>query len=275
VLTVFLAGAECPFSCLFCDLWQYTLESETPPGALPRQLGTALKEAAPLGSETAIKLYNASNFFDRRAVPAADLPTLAEQCAPFVRVTVESHPKLLGDICEEFSDRLSGRLEIAMGLETIHPEVFPRLKDGMKIEDFDTAVAWARARDIGVRAFVLVGLPWVDGRSFAEWAARSARHAIEAGADRVSLIPLRAAGGTLAKLSQLGELESVTLPHLEDALETALQSVAGAGLIEADLWDAATFATCDECADVRIERLARMNHEQRVVEPIDCGCRPA
>src|SRR6185503_16204310 len=37
-LTVFLAGAECPFTCSFCDLWRWTLDGPTPPGALPAQL---------------------------------------------------------------------------------------------------------------------------------------------------------------------------------------------------------------------------------------------
>src|SRR6185503_17306815 len=37
-LTVFLTGAECPFTCSFCDLWRWTLDGPTPPGALPAQL---------------------------------------------------------------------------------------------------------------------------------------------------------------------------------------------------------------------------------------------
>src|SRR4029078_7928629 len=37
-LTVFLAGAECPFTCSFCDLWRYTIDRPTPPGALVAQL---------------------------------------------------------------------------------------------------------------------------------------------------------------------------------------------------------------------------------------------
>ncbi len=271
-LTVFLAGAECPFTCLFCDLWQYTLPSQTPAGALPHQLAGALAAAAPIEANDAIKLYNASNFFDRRAVPPGDLPEIADLCSPFTRVTVESHPKLLGNACADFADRLSGRLEIAMGLETVHPTVFPRLKDGMTIEDFDTATTWAKERGIGVRTFVLVGLPWIAEESFAGWAARSALHAIEAGADRVSLIPLRAGSGTLTELRKRGELAPIRLRHLEDALEKALGLVDGAGLVEADLWDVPALATCDRCADRRVARLATMNREQRIVDSVECSC---
>ena len=28
-LTVFLTGAECPFTCSFCDLWRYTIDGPT------------------------------------------------------------------------------------------------------------------------------------------------------------------------------------------------------------------------------------------------------
>src|SRR5438876_599650 len=76
-VTVFLAGAECPFTCSFCDLWRYTLDGPTPAGALPIQLARALEEIEP-PLPTRLKLYNASNFFDRRAVPPEDLPRIAE-----------------------------------------------------------------------------------------------------------------------------------------------------------------------------------------------------
>ncbi|HSM12453.1 MAG TPA: hypothetical protein VLA66_00150, partial [Thermoanaerobaculia bacterium] len=43
-VAVFLVGAECPFTCVFCDLWRGTLDAPTPPGALPRQLDAAAAE---------------------------------------------------------------------------------------------------------------------------------------------------------------------------------------------------------------------------------------
>ena len=273
VLTVFLAGAECPFTCLFCDLWQHTLRGRTPEGALPQQLATALEEGGRVPEAAAIKLYNASNFFDRRAVPPADLGHIAEACSVFARVTVESHPKLLGERCEAFARSLSGRLEVAMGLETVHPDVFPRLKDGMSISDFDAAIDWAGGHGIGVRAFVLVGLPWVPADEFAEWAARSAAHAAQAGAARVSLIPLRVDGGALARLARSGDLDDVSISHLESGLALSLEALrATECIVEADLWDAGRFADCQRCAEKRIGRLARMNASQRVEPAVECAC---
>ena len=80
-VTVFLAGAECPFTCSFCDLWRWTLDGPTPPGALPTQLERALESlVSPVPHR--LKLYNASNFFDRRAVPVEDLPRIAGREGP-------------------------------------------------------------------------------------------------------------------------------------------------------------------------------------------------
>ena len=93
--TVFLTGAECPFRCTMCDLWQYTSSVNTPVGAIPYQLSHVLTaETSP--KRRWLKLYNASNFFDQRAVPADDLPPIATLAAPFAAVTVESHASTIG-----------------------------------------------------------------------------------------------------------------------------------------------------------------------------------
>src|ERR1043165_2193720 len=47
-LTIFLAGAECPFTCSFCDLWRYTIDGPTPIGALPKQIGDTVALAGEL-----------------------------------------------------------------------------------------------------------------------------------------------------------------------------------------------------------------------------------
>jgi len=273
VLTVFLAGAECPFTCLFCDLWRHTLDGPTPAGAIPDQMAAALAAAAPVPDGCAIKLYNASNFFDPRAVPPEDDARIADLCAAFERVTVECHPRLLGRRCARFGDLLEGRLEIAMGLETVHPDVFPRLGKGMTRGDFDAAVGWARARGLGTRAFVLVGLPWVAATEFAPWAAASAAHAAGLGVDRVSLIPLRTGNGALDALAETGHLEPVRLRHVEEALALALERVGGEAIVEADPWDLEPLAACAACGPDRIARLRHANLTQTAPRPGSCDCR--
>ncbi|MGH9362079.1 MAG: radical SAM protein, partial [Thermoanaerobaculia bacterium] len=157
-LTVFLAGAECPFTCVFCDLWRRTLNDPTPRRAIPAQLAVALAAAAAAEPSAPplhrIKLYNASNFFDPRAVPPEDDPAIAAFLAPFPRVTVECHPRLVGRRCFDFARRLAGRLEVAMGLETVQPEALPRLGKEMTLAAFDRAAAALVAAGIPIRAFV-------------------------------------------------------------------------------------------------------------------------
>ena len=177
-VTVFLAGSECPFTCVFCDLWRHTLDTPTPPGALPAQVRIALAdEAVRRARPSRIKLYNASNFFDERAVPPQDLPALADLVRPFAGVTVESHPLLVGDSCFAFADRLEGRLEVAMGLETVHPEALARLNKRLSLDEFARAAAHLRRGQVGLRAFVLVGAPFVPPEEDVSWVARSVARA--------------------------------------------------------------------------------------------------
>ncbi len=268
-LTLLLAGAECPFTCVFCDLWRHTLDGPTPEGALAAQVRRALAGLA--GSERealaggVLKLYNASNFFDPRAVPAADLPEIAVLARAFSRVVVECHPRLVlgpgAELWRRFSGLLDGRLEVAMGLETVHPEAFESLGKGMELGDFARAAAALRAEGVDVRAFVLVGVPRVPAEEAVEWAVRSAVHALGAGACHVALIPLRPGNGALEELSRRGEVSYPVLDDLEQALERALDlPAARAGaVVTADLWDLERLAACMACLPARRDRLRRAN----------------
>ena len=70
IATVLLTGRECPWRCAMCDLWAYTIDEDTPRGAIPAQVSAARHElAARDEAVTGIKLYNAGSFFDPRAVP--------------------------------------------------------------------------------------------------------------------------------------------------------------------------------------------------------------
>src|ERR1041385_6958357 len=121
--TVFLTGRECPWRCAMCDLWRWTTREDTPAGAIPSQIEAARtiwRERDE--SISRLKLYNASNFFDPRAVPESDYPSIAARVSGLEQVIVESHPSLIGDRIDRFRDALDPvALEVAMGLETVHP----------------------------------------------------------------------------------------------------------------------------------------------------------
>jgi archaeosine synthase beta-subunit len=271
-LTVFLAGTECPFTCVFCDLWRQTLDAPTPPGALPHQLRVALASVHGTAAPRRVKLYNASNFFEPRAVPPADLPVIASLVADFEVVTVECHPRLVlsGDACDAFAASLRGHLEVAMGLETVHPDASARLGKQMTLADYDAACARLRARGLGIRAFVMLGAPFVPASETVVWTVRSVEHALAHGAGVVSIIPARGGNGALDRLAAEGTFTPPTLRQLENALEAAL--LLGPGVVLADLWDADRLAACDLCRSPRLERLARLN-ARGVLEPrVPCVC---
>ncbi|HXG96175.1 MAG TPA: hypothetical protein VNJ06_03580, partial [Gemmatimonadales bacterium] len=201
-VTVFLAGAECPFTCSFCDLWRYTLDGPTPTGALPIQLARVLEEMEP-PLPTRLKLYNASNFFDRRAVPQQDVPRLAELARPFAAITVESHASTIGPMTLEFRALLSSRLEVAVGLETIHPIAIEHLNKRLELSRFDQAADFLARHQIDLRAFVLLGAPYVPAGETVEWTARAVEYAATRGATRIAIIPVRGGNGELERLQHL------------------------------------------------------------------------
>lgn len=229
-LTVFLTGAECPFTCSFCDLWQWTIDGPTPAGALVAQLTDVLRtlHPGPPGPDR-LKLYNASNFFDRRAVPAGDLPAIAALAAPFASVTVESHANTIGPLTLDFAARIAGRLEVAVGLETIHPAAAAHLNKRLDLTRFEKAARFLSDNDIDLRAFVLLGPPYVPVDESVEWTVRTVEYAVQCGASVVSIIPVRAGNGELERLASLGHFAAPTLTQLEDALDRCTPMVPMSG----------------------------------------------
>ncbi|HEX9085109.1 MAG TPA: hypothetical protein VF836_10245 [Gemmatimonadaceae bacterium] len=266
-LTVFLTGAECPFTCSFCDLWQWTLDSPTPPGALTRQLESAL-EARDGQTPDRLKLYNASNFFDQRAVPSEDVLGIATLAAPFAAITVESHANTIGAKTLEFARQIPGRLEVAVGLETIHPVAAAQLNKRLDLARFDSAVRLLLDNGIDLRVFVLLGAPFVQAEDAVEWTARSVEYAVERGASVVSIIPVRGGNGELERLQALGQFTPPTLSQLEESLDLSLQFTKA--VVTADLWDVDRLPGCDQCRAKRVERLRRMNVSGCAESRISC-----
>ncbi len=267
-LTVFLTGAECPFTCSFCDLWQWTTDGPTPPGALTKQLATVLETLDnPLPDR--LKLYNASNFFDKRAVPPVDLVAIATLAEVFAAVTVESHARTIGPATLEFRcGVLPARLEVAVGLETIHPVAAAQLNKQLDLAQFDSAARFLMENSIELRVFVLLGAPCVPVGESIEWTVRTVEYAVERGASVVSIIPVRGGNGELERLQALGHFAPTTLSQLEAALEGCLR-FAGT-VVTADLWDVERLPACEHCRSARIERLRRLNVTGRAEPQIAC-----
>jgi radical SAM enzyme (TIGR01210 family) len=266
-LTIFLAGAECPFTCSFCDLWQWTIDGPTPAGALVRQVERVLNtRGGPMPDR--VKLYNASNFFDTRAVPAEDLTRLPELLEPFSGVTVESHVNTIGSRSIQFAEALSGRLEIAIGLETIHPIALAHLNKRLDLARFNRAARLLTDAGIDLRVFVLLGAPYVPAEAAVEWTVRTVEYAVERGAAVVSIIPVRGGNGELERLESLGHFTRPTLAQLETAVDRCVGF--RPSVVTADVWDASLLPGCTDCQTRRIERLRQMNVSGCLEPPIPC-----
>lgn len=282
VATVFLTGRECPWRCVMCDLWQHTTESDTPPGAIAAQVGAA-RDSLERAREavTQMKLYNAGSFFDPRAVPEADYDAVAARLTGLDRVIVESHPSLVGPRTSRFLEALERHrtvgmappaLEVAMGLETAHPDALEKLHKRMTVDGFVGAADRLRSLDVALRVFLLVSPPFVPDTEQDDWLLRSIDVACAAGASVVSLIPTRTGNGALDALAEDGSFRRPRLVDLERSLALAQDRMTSpGGRVFADLWDLDRFSDCPYCLNERRERLRAMNLEQRYLPEVSCS----
>lgn len=296
VATLFLTNRECPWRCLMCDLWKNTLTESVPAGAIPAQIDHALAQLPPARH---IKLYNSGSFFDPRAIPIEDHSAIAARVRHFERVIVECHPSLVGDSALRFRDMLvkpdgshrreevddslhiahppphvggygtQPKLEIAMGLETVHPDVLPKLNKRMTLDQFSRAADFLCQHDIALRVFVLVKPPFLDESEAVEWARRSVAFAFDCGASVVSLIPTRLGNGALEALAARGDFAPPKLSTFEVAFDDALAQQRGR--VFADTWDLERFSDCPACFTARKERLERMNFTQQSEPAVGCN----
>ena len=264
--TLFLTNRECPFRCLMCDLWQNTLDERVPQGAITAQIRYAL-DCLPTARQ--IKLYNAGSFFDPNAIPPEEDAEIAALVAGFERVIVEAHPAFIGARCLRFSQLLGGQLEVAIGLETVHPHVLQRLNKRFTVEDFQNKAALLRQEKIDLRVFLLVRPPFMSEAEGLEWAKRSLDTAFDAGASVCCLIPTRGGNGAMEALTHAGMFAPPSLRSLEAAQEYGIGLKRGR--VFADLWDMKKFYDC-ACSPARALRMAEMNRLQTVPPALDCDC---
>jgi len=271
VATVFLTNRECPFRCLMCDLWKNTTSHTVPLGAIPQQIDYALDRLPPAQH---IKLYNSGNFFDFKAIPRADYAAIADRLRKFKNVTVENHPRLCGAECLRFRDLLENTpLEIALGLETIHPQVLPALNKQMTLDDYARAVEFLLKAGITVRSFILLKPPFLSETEGIEWALKSSEYAFSLGVSCCAVIPTRGGNGMMEKLEAENHFKPPGLASLERVMEEGLQIAKQyGGRLLVDLWDIEKFATCASCIAPRRKRLHRMNLLQQNLPAVRCSC---
>jgi radical SAM enzyme (TIGR01210 family) len=266
VATIFLTNRECPWRCAMCDLWKNTLTQSVPFGAIPQQIEYALGRL-PMARQ--IKLYNSGSFFDERAIPSEDYAAISQKVRGLERTIVECHPALIGKNCVSFRDLIGNRLEVAMGLETVHPEVLDRLNKRMTLDQFARSAEYLRSNGIDLRVFILVQPAFMRPEESLHWAQRSLDFAFDCGATAATLIPTRGGNGAMEALAQIGEFAPPALATIEAAVSYGLGL--GRGRVFVDLWEMPNRPNaCQFCLQDRAQRLHWMNLSQNILPSIEC-----
>ena len=264
---IFLTNRECPFRCLMCDLWKNTTDEPVPPGSIPEQIEWALNKMPEIKQ---VKLYNSGSFFDTRAIPEKDYEKIAFLLRDYKTVIVESHPAFINEKCLTFRDLLKPDLQIAIGLETVHPEILKRLNKKMTPDDFTRAVNFLKLNGILSRAFILLKPPFMSESEGIYWAKLSIDYALGAGCECCIIIPVRAGNGAMDKLEEKNLFSPPEIHSLEKVLEYGIQL--DTGRVFADTWDLERFPCCTKCSRQRITRISEMNLKQKVIKQVRCEC---
>jgi radical SAM enzyme (TIGR01210 family) len=217
-----------------------------------------------------LKLYNSGSFFDGRAIPEEDYKRIASLVSSFETVIVESHPRLINEKCLIFRDMLKPDLQIAIGLETVHPEILKKLNKQMTLEDFRNSVSYLTQHGILSRAFVLLRPPFLSESEGIYWAERSLDFAFSTGVECCTVIPVRAGNGALDLLLEKGHFAPPDIHSLETVLEYGIRL--NAGRVFADVWNLGLFSSCSKCIDQRTNRLIAMNLSQKIISREKCTC---
>ena len=224
-----------------------------------------------------IKLYNAGSFFDPRAVPGGRLRRDRRGARRVsTRVIVESHPALVGPRVDRLlaaldrASRAARRpaLEVAMGLETAHPDALDRLNKRMTLDGLRArgrrALGSAASR---CACSCSISPPFVPADEQDEWLLRSVDVAFACGASVVSLDPDAAGQRHHGGAGGRGRRSRApTLDDLERSLRRSRLGRAARGRVFADLWDLERFADCRALPAPRGAQRLRA-HEPRAARP--------
>jgi uncharacterized Fe-S cluster-containing MiaB family protein len=184
-----------------------------------------------------------------------------------------------------FSKAIPGQLEVAMGLETIHPNAIEIMNKGMSLADFDRAVAKCQSLNIDVRVFVLLHPPGVDRKESVDWTWKTVAYAMERQVRHISIIPLRAGNGWIDRMIKSEEYQLPTVAMIRELYQSFSRSEIGsAGVaspgnttVEFDLWDFENWqGGCPQCRESLGKHIARCNRELRILSlgetEIRCEC---
>ena len=199
------------------------------------------------------------------AIPSEDYPEIASLISGYKRVIVENHPRIGRKNIIPFKELIDAKLEIAIGIETVHPEVLPKLNKKVTVRDIEEAARFCINNGIDLRGFILFNPPFItDPFEIRHWCLEAVKFAFDNGFSAVTIIPVRTGNGLMEVLEKQGDYVKPALSDLEDVFDAAMHI--GSGRVFLDTWDLEVFSDTPGTFFKRKERIEKMNLSQRVSE---------
>ena len=164
---------------------------------------------------------------------------------------------------------LTPKLQVAVGLETVHPKVLVKLNKRMNLNDFKNSIRFLLQHGIQSRAFILLSPSFLTESEGVLWAKKSIDFAVESGVECCVVIPTRSGNGAIDWLLKNNYFSTPTISSLEEVLEYGIEFHPEKRTF-ADLWDLEKFSGCDQCFQKRKDRLKQMNLYQKNLPQISC-----
>jgi archaeosine synthase beta-subunit len=253
-VTVLLTASRCPLRCTMCDLWYQTLPHPTPVGSIAKQIDIVLDSTT---QRDWIKLYNAGNFFDTQSIPIEDYEGIAQRVGDFRRVIVENHPNIGRRHLPKFRSMIRGRLEVAIGLETVQGRLLRHMNKRFAYAEFESYLAHLRSCSTDARVFLILGGPGWSREESIRWAKLSIRYSARLQCRSASVIPARMGHGWNDQGDRLPTWSAGELLHFQCQAIEDLQRQRSPMMVTMDTWNI-------DQKDPGLESLKKLNLTQSI-----------
>jgi radical SAM enzyme (TIGR01210 family) len=149
------------------------------------------------GLEAHLEIYNSGSFLDDQQISAKSRKAILRYLDEigFKSITIESRPEyIIREKLKELTREFQGDLTVAIGLEVADDSVLQMLNKGFSLEDVEKAHSILDQMEIGSRAYILVGPPFVEDAK--ESTLHSVKFAKKVGFPEISLLSAYPMEGT-------------------------------------------------------------------------------
>ena len=257
--------------CLMCGY-----SSESLDGVCAEDIASQVERALErYKGEAVVKIYTSGSFLDEREIPAPAETLQAFLDAGAKRLLVESRPQFV-EPSLPWLRGFSGRLEVAMGLETASDRVRERcVRKGFTFADFIVASGKLRGAGATVRTYLLLKPPFLGEADAMADAVASLKAAAEH-SDVISINPVNVQRRTLVeRMWRRAEYRPPWLWSLAEVLRTAekgkarlVSSPSGGGTKRG----VHNCGSCDDGFLSAVEKFS-MTQDADAFDGLDCACR--